>query len=647
MITFFLVFVDESKETNLQKKCTFTPIIVCTMKPYLVSLIKLWIYWMLLFVFFRSLFLAFYIPALNEQGLAFFSVLPVYYHALRVDMATACFLLIPSLFLLAIAYSIPNKWGHRIHFWTVWLLSLFCVLVYEGEIGLYQEWKTKLNYKAVSALATPGDVLVSVSLADTVLFFTLLAALAYVLMRVLKKWVLPMSGGKDLAGWRQWLLFPVMSALCFVGIRGLDRFPLAVSQASFSNVQFLNDVATNSVYFLAYNTSKSTARKSEKRYSTLPEEQALELVREMHESQGVQTDQLLDLERVPQPNLVFLIVESWQYDIANPNSQYMPFFSDLCSRGLFFSEFYANGSHSDQGIASIFSGFPSLSSVSLPRSQDKYALAPSLLKPYRDQGYASLFQYGGQLYFGGIQAYVYHLGFEKVFDVKDFDKSIPQGSVGVHDEDNLRVFGERINQLQTPFFAACYTISTHAPYDSPAAKKYQNMAESDYVNAMHYADQAVKKFFDQAQKQPWFRNTLFVFVPDHGHPTHMHSTYRSFGICRLPMLWVGEALKSRYAGKTIDRLCSQVDIAKTLLHQTGKNAEAFAWSKDIFDPGSREFALRTVDDGFGFKTKEGEYYYNIDGRYDYYNTFPKELRDSMHRLGRAYMQVHVQKFSNQ
>jgi phosphoglycerol transferase MdoB-like AlkP superfamily enzyme len=379
----------------------------------------------------------------------------------------------------------------------------------------------------------------------------------------------------------------------------------------------------------------------------MPNQEAEVLVQQMHQSSGVTSEQLIDLKTTPRPNIVFLILESWQYDIANPQSEYMPFFSTLCKQGVFFSQFYANGSHSDQGVACIFSGFPTLSSVSLPRSQDKYEIAPSVLKPFRKNAYDSYFQYGGQLYFGGIQSYIYHLGFDKVFDVKDFDKRIPQGSVGVHDEDNLRVFADQIKTLRQPFFTACYTLSTHAPYDFPGPRRYQNMAESNYVNGMHYADMAVRKFFERVQKEDWFKNTLFIFVPDHGHPTYLHSTYRSFGICRLPMLWVGPVLKQKYAGREVDRLCSQIDISKTLLHQMGYDARDFIWSKDIFDAGSQEFALRTVDDGFGFKTKQGEYYYNIDDKDDYYNTFPKALQDSMHRLGRAYMQVHVQKFSNQ
>lgn len=617
------------------------------MKHFVASLIRLWIYWMLLFALCRSIFILFYVSTISEQGLSIASVLSVYLHALRIDMATACCLIIPSLIILTIAQSFDCKRIYKINFWLTWALSLFCVLVYEGEIGLYQEWKTKLNFKAVSALATPGDVLVSVSLTDTVMFFGMLGILGYSLYFVLRRWILHPLTGTNESRWKHWLLFPFLGALCFVGIRGIGRFPLAVSQACFSNVQFLNDVATNSVYYLAYNTAKSTEQRSEKRYTTMPEAEAQSLVSRMQASSGLTSEQLLDLKKTPHPNIVILVLESWQYDIANPQSEYMPFFASLCKQGLFFSQFYANGSHSDQGIACIYSGFPTLSSVSLPRSPDKYRIAPSLLKPFQQHAYDSYFQYGGQLYFGGIQSYLYYLGFDKVLDGKDFDKSIPQGSVGVHDEDNLRVFGDKVKALRQPFFASCYTLSTHAPYDFPGPRRYQNIAESNYVNGMHYADLAVRKFFERVQHEAWFKNTLFIFVPDHGHPTHLHSTYRSFGICRLPMLWVGPVLKQKYAGKEVNKLCSQIDISKTLLRQMGYDAQDFIWSKDIFDKESQEFAIRTVDDGFGFKTPQGEYYYNIDGKYDYYNTFPKALQDSMHRLGKAYMQVHVQKFSNQ
>jgi hypothetical protein len=205
MITISQGYVDDSKETNLQKKCTFTAIFLSRMKHYLISLLKLWIYWMLLFVLCRSIFLSFYISTILDQGISLTSVLLIYTHAIRIDIATACCLTIPSLLFLAVAQSFRYKIGYKINFWINWFLSVVCVLVYEGEIGLYQEWKTKINFKAVSALATPGDVLVSVSVWDTLLFFCMLAVLGYAIFFVLKKWVLNPMTAQGASRWVHWI----------------------------------------------------------------------------------------------------------------------------------------------------------------------------------------------------------------------------------------------------------------------------------------------------------------------------------------------------------------------------------------------------------------------------------------------------------
>jgi phosphoglycerol transferase MdoB-like AlkP superfamily enzyme len=37
----------------------------------------------------------------------------------------------------------------------------------------------------------------------------------------------------------------------------------------------------------------------------------------------------------------------------------------------------------------------------------------------------------------------------------------------------------------------------------------------NHVKVVKYTDFAMKKFFEMAEKQPWFSNTVFVIVADH------------------------------------------------------------------------------------------------------------------------------------
>jgi hypothetical protein len=57
------------------------------------------------------------------------------------------------------------------------------------------------------------------------------------------------------------------------------------------------------------------------------------------------------------------------------------------------------------------------------------------------------------------------------------------------------------------------------------------------------------------------------------------------------LIFYGEALKSEFRGKVIEKLGSQVDLAKTLLDQLELDASAFEFSKNLLDPSTPEFAF--------------------------------------------------------
>ncbi|HRI22478.1 MAG TPA: sulfatase-like hydrolase/transferase, partial [Panacibacter sp.] len=81
-----------------------------------------------------------------------------------------------------------------------------------------------------------------------------------------------------------------------------------------------------------------------------------------------------------------------------------------------------------------------------------------------------------------------------------------------------------------PFFAIIQTSDNHRPYTIPdddktefktrtvpkdSLKKF-GFEDADEYNAFRYTDFGYRKFFEAAAKEPYFNNTIFVFVGDHG-----------------------------------------------------------------------------------------------------------------------------------
>jgi phosphoglycerol transferase MdoB-like AlkP superfamily enzyme len=66
-----------------------------------------------------------------------------------------------------------------------------------------------------------------------------------------------------------------------------------------------------------------------------------------------------------------------------------------------------------------------------------------------------------------------------------------------------------------PFFNHIMTVSNHRPFTFPNDKIDIRGDAKSREGGVKYTDFAMKKFFEMAEKQPWFSNTVFVIVADH------------------------------------------------------------------------------------------------------------------------------------
>ena len=87
---------------------------------------------------------------------------------------------------------------------------------------------------------------------------------------------------------------------------------------------------------------------------------------------------------------------------------------------------------------------------------------------------------------------------------------------------------------------------------------------------MRYADYALGYFLREAVRQPWFDNTMFVVVADHGA--------RVYGKAEIPLETYEIPLliysPKHIAPRQIDTLMTQIDIAPTVLGLLGLSYEA-------------------------------------------------------------------------
>ena len=66
----------------------------------------------------------------------------------------------------------------------------------------------------------------------------------------------------------------------------------------------------------------------------------------------------------------------------------------------------------------------------------------------------------------------------------------------------------------SPFFAVLLSISNHPPYVIPSY--FQPKSKNIEEQIVEYADWSIRQFIHKASQQPWFDNTIFVLLGDHG-----------------------------------------------------------------------------------------------------------------------------------
>jgi phosphoglycerol transferase MdoB-like AlkP superfamily enzyme len=600
---------------------------------------------MFIFQITRSVFLIWNREEL--AGIPFSEYITVYFHGFYLDTAMASYLIIPSFLFLSVAMFLQREWPLRVNKIFSTLLIIIVITITIAELPIYDEWHIKLNYKAVWFMHDPSEVFHTASWAQlifgipAVVFFTWL----------LRKMFVRITANAKIPDRKPIYIsiasFFVSAFLIFYGMRGgFQQIPVQVSDAYFSNKNILNVTSANSTFNLMSSIIENS--RAGEPYKLMTKE---EVKKNLDGIFATTKDTTIHVLTTTRPNVVLVVLEGWSADGVKCCGGYdsiTPFFNEMAQQGIIFSNCYASGSLSDQGMAAIFSAFPAQPKTSIITQPGKYVHLPSINSFFKKEGYHTSYMFGGQLSYGNIRSYMYYNNFDRILEDKDFDGSIPRIKLGVADE---YLFSRQLQELQNekePFFAGMFTESTHAPFDSPMPILFNwGGKENMYINAMHYSDNCIKNFIADAKKYPWYKNTLFIFVSDHSHNSPKSWAFNQPEYRHMPMLFFGDVLKPEFRGMKYDSVASQTDLASTLLHQLDMDASEFHYSKNLFNPTIHHCAFYTFDEGFGFVDQDGSHItWNTDGREEYLleNTPGEKLK--MLQEGKALLQFLSEEYAS-
>ena len=562
-------------------------------------------YWVLFFAVNRIVFEVW--NAEKFEGIAFQEILKTYLFGLHMDISMAAYFCIIPFILYIISWLVPKvKLPEQAIRYYTFALTVITVIITCIDFNIYTEWGTKINGRAIDFFFTsPSEALASTASSPLFSIF-LIACILIVIGFFLAHNILSKNQFEDKSS--VFIKIPVallLLGLTFLGIRGgWGISPMNPSKVYFSNKPILNHAAINTNWLLLSNYLKKADNKNP--YSYFSKKERDSLVKVLYpKTKGEQTEIL----NAPKPNIVLFILESFTADVVKElggEEHTTPAFSKLINEGLLFSNIYSSSDRTDKGLVAILSAFPSQAVKSIIKENDKQEKLPSITGQMADEGYKTSFFYGGDTDFSNFKSYLLTHKIQTLVDAKSLESKDLTSKWGAYDEVILEKHLKFLETEKQPFFSTLLTLSNHEPFELPKPGIFENNSvENKFRNTSHYTAEQLLNFINQAKKQDWYKNTLFILIADHGHrlPKNTNDIYVDKRY-HIPLLILGGALKEEFKNTRIDKFGGQTDLASTLLNQLKISDAPFKYSNNLLDVASPGFAFYCWDNGFGITSKD-------------------------------------------
>lgn len=267
-------------------------------------------------------------------------------------------------------------------------------------------------------------------------------------------------------------------------------------------------------------------------------------------------------------NVVVIMLESFGNEwvgAAGAEESYTPFLDSLAGQSLYFQNGISNGKKSIEAVPAIVAGIPSLLDnpyISSAYGNNKIESLPILLKR---QGYVSGFYHGatnGSMKFDGFAA---QAGFDGYFGRKEYNNDDHFDKTwGILDEYFNPWTARQLTSYKAPFFATLFTLSSHHPYYIPPHMRGKlKKGPEPICESISYGDYSLRRFFEEAKKQPWYNHTIFVICADHTPATASPLYSQRTEMYKIPILFFDP--QGRIQPKKETRFFQHMDILPTLL----------------------------------------------------------------------------------
>jgi len=528
--------------------------------------------------------------SISEVSLNPLNLIWSYGAGLFMDTVAFSYFMIPFvLFLMFLPDRYFNTVIHKGFAYVIYFIT-FYILIFNGvsEYFFWDEFGVRYNFIAVDYLVYTTEVLGNIkeSYPLPLLISGILLADILLMWLVVKKQVL-----LDSLESKSVLKNRIRTGFLLLLIPVLSFILIKNTTVEMTKNRYNNELAKNGIHSL-FSAFLNNELDYETFYATYSNEENFKQLRPMlktinseylsNESFDI-TRQITNSGEEKRHNVVVITIESLSGEFlsykGNKLGKITPNLDALADSSLFFTNLYAIGTRTIYGLEAITLGAPpkpGQSVIKRPNNENMFAAGQLFI----ERGYSLKYIYGGYGYFDNMNYFFSHNGY-KIIDRSDMKKEeiTFANTWGVCDQD---LFNRAIKECDQsfaegkPFLNHVMTTSNHRPFTYPDGV-IDIPSHTSRAGGVKYCDFSVGEFIKKASEKPWFKNTIFVIVADHcaGSAGQAELPFKEY---QIPFLIYNPKLVKP---QQISKLCSQIDVAPTLLGVLNWTYKSKFFGKDI------------------------------------------------------------------
>jgi len=509
---------------------------------------------------------------------------------LFMDTVAYSYFMIPFvLFQMFASDRIFNSSIHRVLAYVSYFIT-FYILLFNGvsEYFFWEEFGVRYNFIAVDYLVYTTEVLGNIkeSYPLPLLVIGILSADVILTYFVVKKKLLV-----DSLASKSKLKSRLGAGLALLGIPVLSFILIKNTTVEITKNRYNNELAKNGIHSL-FSAFLNNELDYETFYAMHPNEDNFKQLRGLLKSANSEylSNETFDITRKitnsgeeKRYNVVFITVESLSGEFlsykGNKLGKITPNLDAIADSSLFFNNLYAIGTRTIYGLEAVTLGAPpkpGQSVVKRPNNENMFSVG----QIFKERGYDLKYIYGGYGYFDNMNYYFSNNGYQ-IVDRSDLSEEeiTFTNAWGVCDQD---LFNRTLKECDKsfaagkPFLNHLMTTSNHRPFTYPDGV-IDIPSHTGRAGGVKYCDFAIGEFIQKASEKPWFKNTLFVIVADHcaGSAGQAELPFMEY---QIPFIIYNPAL---VRPQQIGKLCSQIDVAPTLLGVMNWSYKTKFFGKDI------------------------------------------------------------------